>query len=231
MFHLMFSASKRLFLQLSLLAILTSHGLTLFIPDYHYLLANTLSKLVPNVRSPWSELNELKRNNTQLKAQNKQLKTNIKSHRVKTKSFTQKLTRRIARNISVNTASVLTESVPVYGIAAVVGVTAMDINDACDTMNDMNGLLKELGEEEELSTAGEVCAYKQEIPSSQDITNYWTENFDSLKADTQASTIQLKEEAAEANIHLGGFLHHLVEDLKTKKTRFYRWVGDLLYDW
>ncbi|MBR9889999.1 MAG: hypothetical protein GYB20_20145 [Oceanospirillales bacterium] len=253
MLRFLFSLSKRTILPLSLLAVLTSHGLTLFIPDYHTLLANTLSKMMPNIRSPWTEIDDLTRRNSSLKERNQKLTTSNKKLSIqnneltasnkkmsrkldaiadtpsKFNKFSKKLSTRIVRNIGINTSSALLESVPVYGTAIVIGVTAMDINDGCSTMNEMNELLVELDQEPDISGANRVCAYKKALPSRTDITQYWSQSIVSLKADTAARAQSLKQYTADTNVNLGGFIDHLVIDVKSKWTKFIRKVSELIF--
>ena len=253
MLRFLFSLSKRTFLPLSLLAVLASHGLTLFIPNYHTLLANTLSKMVPDIRSPWTEIDDLTRRNSGLKEHNQKLTTSNKKLTTKNSElttsnkklsrkldavaetptkfndFSKKLSARIVRNIGINTSSVLVESVPVYGTAIVIGVTAMDINDGCNTMNEMNELLVQLDQEPDTSGANKVCAYKNALPSRTDITQYWSQSIVNLKADTAARAQSLKQYTTDTNANLGGFIDHLVNDIKSKWAKFIQKVSELIF--
>ena len=101
-----------------------------------------------------------------LKAEKKALVTKQQKRIHKIKGVTSRIAKRTARNVGVNVASVPAEALPWLGVASVVGVTAMDIKDGCDTMKDMNGLLQEL----DLETNDEettVCGYT--LPSTQEL--------------------------------------------------------------
>lgn len=56
----------------------------------------------------------------------------------------QKISKRLVTrslvNATRNSSSVFAESIPVFGVAIVLGVTALDLHDACETLKDMNEL-------------------------------------------------------------------------------------------
>ena len=67
-----------------------------------------------------------------------------------------RVSRRTAAGAARNAGSVVAEAIPVAGVAVVLGVTAWDLKDACDTMTDLHEL--ELAfDSEATSGASEVC--------------------------------------------------------------------------
>ncbi len=67
-----------------------------------------------------------------------------------------RVSRRTAAGAARNAGSVVAEAIPVAGVAVVLGVTAWDLKDACDTMTDLHEL--ELAfDPEATSGASEVC--------------------------------------------------------------------------
>ncbi len=90
----------------------------------------------------------LEQSHLALKAKHADLENLSRKRAMATRTFTERLTKRTARNISINAASVGAEAIPFAGAAIVVGVTAMDIKDACDTMKDLNTLnVSDFGQE------------------------------------------------------------------------------------
>ena len=226
---------RRVLLPIALISTIASHGLTLMLPDYHSLLTNALSHLVPNIKANPSELNKLKKDNDKLKksnsklqTKNKGLNTTLAQHRKSTTTFTNKLKKRLVRNVAVNTGSVLTESVPFYGAAIVVGVTAMDVTDACNTMNDLNDLLQDVGQEPDQGTASTVCSSIDKIPTANQIADYWLTGMDSLKADISAQLKSLPTIIDGPLSDLQSFLDDLIQAVKSKSLAVIDWCKDLL---
>lgn len=65
------------------------------------------------------------------------------------KALAGKLRSRLAKNVVRNTAALTAEAVPFVGLAAAVGVTAYDVYDACQTIQDLNQLLRADGQSSE----------------------------------------------------------------------------------
>lgn len=53
---------------------------------------------------------------------------------------THRVSRRMAAGATRNAGSVVAEAIPIAGIAVIIGVTAWDIKDSCDTMKDLHEL-------------------------------------------------------------------------------------------
>ena len=218
---------RRLILPIALISTLASHGLTLLLPNYHALLTNALSHVMPNINAHNKNLDKLKKDNAKLKDKNKALDRRLTKHSTATTKFTDKLKTRLVRNVAVNTGSVLTESIPLYGAAVVVGVTAMDVTDACSTMNDINELLREVGQEPDIGQASKVCSSIDKIPSAKEIAEYWFSGVATLKSDTTARLQSLQTKVDASRIELGGFLHYLKEEVKLKWTKVIIWLKTL----
>jgi hypothetical protein len=86
-----------------------------------------------------------------------------------------RIARRTAVAASRNASSVVAEAIPYLGIAAMLGVTAYDLKDSCDTIKDLHALdvaidpSKELGAEET-----EVCGLR--VPSKEEVWQSVKEN-------------------------------------------------------
>lgn len=121
---------------------------------------------------------EVSRKNNRVKlleAEAEKLKPKAVTYRGKKKLLgeaVQDTTKRVARRTAVgasrNVASTFGEAIPVMGIAVVVGATAWELKDACDTMNDLHELDVAIdpskANAEEVS---EVCGLK--VPTKEEI--------------------------------------------------------------
>lgn len=89
--------------------------------------------------------------------------------RTKSKSVVRRVQRRVALGATRNVGSIAAESIPMAGIAVVLGVTALELKDACDTARDLEELAVALGAEEPDAEEGTaVCGL--EMPSREEIT-------------------------------------------------------------
>lgn len=71
---------------------------------------------------------------------------------------TRRIAQRVVRGAGRNVAAVPMEVVPVVGAATIIAVTALDIKEACDTVNDMQDLRVASGiDEEPQDWASQVC--------------------------------------------------------------------------
>ncbi|WP_306006008.1 hypothetical protein [Aquicoccus porphyridii] len=82
----------------------------------------------------------------------------LKRTRVELDGSTRRIAQRVVRGAGRNVAAVPMEVVPVIGAATVIAVTALDIKEACDTVNDMQDLRVNNGiDEEPQDWASQVC--------------------------------------------------------------------------
>jgi len=82
-----------------------------------------------------------------------------------TTSFANKVSVRTVKNVSRNVASMAAEALPYVGIGVMVGITALDIKDACDTLKDMN----ELKAAFDLPKEDESVVCRMKVPTVQDV--------------------------------------------------------------
>ena len=96
-----------------------------------------------------SELsNEIVKNGSKIEILNKQTARqidNIKITKNLVQEATDKVSKRIAARVSRNLVAMPFESIPVAGIAITVGTIFLEIQDACTTMSEFNGLASKLG--------------------------------------------------------------------------------------
>ncbi len=112
------------------------------------LLAKENAKLIAANSTLKKSYAGLEQSHIALKTKHTNLENLSRKRAMATRSFTEKLAKRTARNISINAASVGAEAIPFAGAAIVIGVTAMDIRDACETMKDLNTLnVSDFGQE------------------------------------------------------------------------------------
>ena len=74
---------------------------------------------------------------------------------------------RTARAATRNAGGVIAESIPYLGIAAVIGITAWDLKDACATMKDMDTIKEAMGETPDDSMTRQVCEI--ELPTKEEV--------------------------------------------------------------
>jgi hypothetical protein len=99
----------------------------------------------------------------------------LKSYEVETKklgSAVKKTIRRISQRVAKATArsigSIAAESIPYIGIGAIIGVTALELDDACDTMKDLHALDVAFNPEAANDAdATEVCG--QRVPTKEEV--------------------------------------------------------------
>ena len=148
-----------LFKVLSFLGLIVTNVLTLTHAKVHDFFYSAIDKL------PYAQYRQTSPTN-----KNKQLNQKLKkqaSHIAKVKKTSSKISARLARGATVNLASLPAEAVPILGVATVVAVTAMDIHDACVTMQELDELNLALSGELASSEADKVCGMK--VPTVDEI--------------------------------------------------------------
>ena len=98
-------------------------------------------------------------------------------------NISKRLATRSVINATRNASSVFAEAIPVAGVAIVVGVTVLDLHDACETLKDLNKVNIVFGHEQE--DQAKVCGMK--VPSKE-------EAMDQVKS-TWMSTYQAAADA------------------------------------
>lgn len=101
----------------------------------------------------------------------------------KAKALASRTRVRLARSVARNTGALAAEAVPWVGLAVALGVTALDVRDACETLKDLNENLAHLHQPLE-ETAG-VCGVK--IPSRSEVTariaDHWRDSAARVKSE------------------------------------------------
>jgi hypothetical protein len=78
--------------------------------------------------------------NKTLITQNTAFQSKITSNKATAKRITQRVGKRIAVGASRSASAVFAEAIPTVSMAVAVGVTAMELKDACETMKDLSEL-------------------------------------------------------------------------------------------
>lgn len=137
---------------------------------------------------------EVERRTTILKAKNEELAKELGAARAKSQKLAQQLDvngkqakatveavhQRLAKGVTRNLTALPAESIPYLGLAVTIGVTSLDINDACQTMKDFNALLNMMGQG---AVNPELCG--QKVPSLDQVLteaqSKWRKSYDQVK--------------------------------------------------
>lgn len=98
-------------------------------------------------------------------AEHVELKRASEQQALTAKKISRRLATRSVANASRHVSSVAGQAIPFAGTAIIVGVTALDIRDACETMKDVNALNSAFGHEGEDQT--KVCGMN--VPNKQKV--------------------------------------------------------------
>lgn len=157
--------------------------------------------------SPTNKLKEIKEENQKLLKHTQELTAKLRDHRAKlshARTISQGIAKRTAKNAATNVTSILGEALPYIGDVLVITVTAADVKDGCDTVHDVNEMLRELEAEPLDDYENEVCGMK--IPSTDEV-------IVKIKQEIEGTTRHAKERTAESAREfydaLGGTLHEI----------------------
>lgn len=100
----------------------------------------------------------LEKSQKEVVAKNAELTRTSAARAVTVKKFSNRLATRSVVNATRNLSSIAAEAVPIVGVAVVIGVTAWDLYDACETLKDVNELNTAFGHQQEDSS--KVCGMK-----------------------------------------------------------------------
>ena len=177
-----------LIISLSMLNILTL--INSGIHDFLYKGLSSLPVAQFLTQSPSNKQSQLLRDKNKLSADLKQsrkntarYKTNLSSMKQKIKKISANIAARSVKNTTRNMASIPAESIPWIGTGVIIAVTAIDIKDSCDTMKDMNEIMKTLELNEYNDETDTICGKK----------------------------VNFKNEYSEMKDNIAIYLHHLKE--------------------
>ena len=110
--------------------------------------------------------NELRTQVSQLTSANQAFRQRHIEFRTTTGKLTDKISNRMRTNAARNLAAMPAEAIPYAGAAVVVGVTAFELKDACDTIADMQALNKLVDPTIQIDPDA-VCGYR--VPSAAEL--------------------------------------------------------------
>ena len=135
---------KKLLIISGLLGLLTSHLLAVIDFDYQRKLYHALASVLPTT---WTRNSPVRRQQVKI---------------AKAKKLRKKIAKRNIRNLSINLSSIGAEAIPLAGVATIIGVTSMDIRDACKDAQDLDRILMlmEAGETEGPEDSRKICGFR-----------------------------------------------------------------------
>jgi DNA-binding protein H-NS len=205
----LFHTVERTAMFIVVVALLATNILSITSSPFHEALHKLLShipyeELLNN--SPTKKQRQIAENQKLLK-QNQELISKSSTQRerlVKTRHVSQRIVKRTAKNVATNVTSVAGEAVPYLGVGLVVTVTAADVIDGCDTVLDVNEMLRILEVEPIDDHESDVCGIK--VPSVDEVLT-------NIKQDIGGTIYHAKEGTTESARKfydaLGGSLHEI----------------------
>ncbi len=138
---------------------------TLMFPSATLFVSNAIES-VSGTKTVYSKLkNDITDKDKKLTKQNIELDGLRKDRALKStqiKNIKNRIIERAAWRVSRNISSLATQSIPYVGATAIVGLTVSELNDACNTMIDLQNLEKELKLPiEDESSVEKVCKLKE----------------------------------------------------------------------
>jgi len=128
-------------------------------------LSNENAKLAASNKAIEKKRIALERANKKIGAEHAVLKSISGKQTLTAQKISKRLATRSLANATRNASSVAGEAIPLIGTAIIVGVTAWDVHDACETMKDINELNGAFGHAKEDQTR--VCGLK--VPSQEQV--------------------------------------------------------------
>jgi hypothetical protein len=191
------------------IALLATNVISITSSPFHEALYKLLShipyeELLNN--SPTKKQRQIAAENQKLLKQNQELIAKSSIHRerlIKTRDVSQRIAKRTAKNVATNVTSVAGEAMPYLGAALVVTVTVADVIDGCDTVRDVNEILRILEVELIDDYESEVCGMK--VPSVDEVLT-------NIRQD------------------IGGTVYHSKERTTENARKFYDALGGSLYE-
>lgn len=166
------NVSKTLILTLTLLASLALNVASLTVAPVFSALSTAIESVAGNLTTVRGKHRQSVRAlNTKLAAQSRRATTLAKSNaslKRTVKKTTRRISGRVAKATARSTGSIAAESIPYVGIGVILGVTAWEVSDACETMDDLHQLELAFDPEAGIDTEHtEVCG--TQVPTKEEI--------------------------------------------------------------
>ncbi|MCG8429317.1 MAG: hypothetical protein MI754_18350 [Chromatiales bacterium] len=220
---------RRSFIAILLVVLVVTNVLSITSASFHSAIANLLS------HTPFEELlnnsllhkkQEFEAENKKLRKENKRLIAARNAHRsklLKARKISRGIARRTAKNIAIDMTSMIGKATPYLGIGLVVTSTAADVHDGCETVKDVNEILRTLDEDGTLEPDSEVCGI--EVPSTDEIVQRIKEDIGGTLHQAKEHTQQGAHKLYDA---IGGTTYRLKEQIDESSRKFYSALNDTL---
>lgn len=139
-----------------------------------------------------SKLQALDRQHAELSKQTKLLAERQRRAAQQTQQLANRAKQRLARTVARNTGALAGEAIPALGFAVAIGVTALDVADACDALKDWNTSLAshELPAQDTQAVCGVRIPTKSEILGS--VSTQWRQSVGSVAAELKATKLNVE---------------------------------------
>ena len=105
-------------------------------------------------------------------------KTKMAARKKATKLFGGRVTVRTKRLVATTIAELPAEAIPILGITVLVGATAHEIKMACENLDDLSELYRDMGIEEEVDRGVMVSVCHPPLPSIEELRVYVNDYLD-----------------------------------------------------
>ena len=122
------------------------------------------------------------------------LKNRLDANRKAVSRSTKNITRRTIRGVSRSLAAIPADFIPFVGNAVTLGVTSWEIYDACETMKDMDEIIRSMGIKD---TVEEDKACKIKMPSKEEIIKAIKSSPGKVLASVREFGVDIPEDALE----------------------------------
>lgn len=111
------------------------------------------------------KLQLLEASHKELQAREQELRKKLLDLNSAGRRFSRNLSQRTFRNVSRHVAAMAGSAIPYVGAGVQVGMTRLDVRDGCDTLEDINEMIRAMGQE--TVDASRVCAIK--VPTMDEV--------------------------------------------------------------
>lgn len=134
--------------------------------------------------------------NQRLITNNNRLSGQLSGHRQVTASTASRIGQRAVRMSTRSIAAIPLESVPILGVTTIIATTAWEIRDTCATLDDMDEIQRQIGQEPNKSFASRVC---ENMPlQGARVDHYGNKSVSECRADAETARDQVFELADQA---------------------------------
>ena len=122
------------------------------------------------------------------------LKNRLDANKKAVSQITKRITRRTIVGVGRNITAAYAEAIPVYGVAVILGVTSWELYDACQTMKDMDEIIRSMDIHD---TVEKDKACGVEVPSKEEIFKAIKSSPGKVLASVREFGVDIPEDALE----------------------------------